>query len=356
MSKLQQSRKHNRKTHLQAAGIKKAAQLPTLTKMIGAFLIVGISITTAFAGAPRVAIDIGPTVECREVGDATAVAAHEKIVEATFHLSVLLESGLDRDLEQLRLSIESPEHRLRVVDFQPRTELSSELASNVEISSTAESSKSMSVAPSGQYGPVQIQVASGGGLGVTQNQGSKETYHRLAPKQVLVASGTTNAAHGVFFKWKKSSQVTLEGAREATCQFAVPRGWRGDWVHVRCEVLGVHRNYLGEKIEQCGQAEILVGLHLVGDRDAYRAARQLSETQGSVLASQSSSPTGVRYVANRPISEDRNTSREWFSLPAMFKLCDHSGPQASVEITDRRDREPVSKVDALMMLRQLSDE
>ena len=83
----------------------------------------------------------------------------------------------------------------------------------------------------------------------------------------------------------------------------------------------------------------------------------LSETQGKVVASQSDSPANVRYVANRPIAEERaNASREWFGLPSIFKLCSHGSPQTVGELTDRGTTEASPRADALIMLRQLSGE
>jgi hypothetical protein len=90
-----------------------------------------------------------------------------------------------------------------------------------------------------------------------------------------LASGTTDAEHGVFFKWRRSSQAALEGSREVTVRFLVPRGWRGDWVELGCESWTIHRNYLGEKLEPCGAAQAVVGLYLSGDAEAEQAANSL---------------------------------------------------------------------------------
>jgi hypothetical protein len=234
------------------------------------------------AAAPcRVMIDIGPTVECHDVTPPDFAKSHpaDKLVEATFRMSVLLATGRAEDLEELRATVHSPERRLRVVDFQPRTSLASDLAGDIEVCATNDKTQSVNVTLggtlTGQEGPVKAAVSPSGGIGQTQTRGAKESFHRLSPKQLVLASGTTDAEHGVFFKWRRSSQAALEGSREVTVRFLVPRGWRGDWVQLGCESWTVHRNYLGEKLEPCGSAQAIVGLYLSGDAEAEQAANAL---------------------------------------------------------------------------------
>lgn len=235
----------------------------------------------------RVMIDLGPTVECHDVTPPEFAKTHpaDKIVEATFRMSVLLATGRAEDLEELRASISSPERRLRVVDFQPRTALQSDVAGDIEVCATNDKTQSVNVTlggtASGHEGPVQVGVSPSGGIGQTQTRGAKESFHRLSPKQLVLASGTTDAEHGVFFKWRRSSQAALEGSREVTVRFLVPRGWRGDWVQLSCESWTLHRNYLGEKLELCGSAQAIVGLYLSGDVEAEQAANELISAEAA---------------------------------------------------------------------------
>ncbi len=182
---------------------------------------------------------------------------------------------------------------------------------------------------------------------MTQNHGTKETYHRLPNKQVVLASGTVNDEHGVFFKWRDSSQVSLEGAREVTIRFLVPRQWRGDWVQARCEMLATVRNYLGKKVESCEEARVVVAMYLSGDAVAQSAARELSEAQCSVVC----------HTVNKP-----NTSRkgspvtEWLTLSPLFKTAGHTGSPTIRTASSRQDDKSgeVDLTSALDRLRQLS--
>lgn len=281
----------------------------------------------AMAAAPRVMIDVGPVVECVDVTPRDYATAHslERIVEAKVRLSVLLEAGSEAELEQLQVTVGSPERRMRVVDFQPRTELASELAGDVEICNSTDMVQSLNASLGGPAvlpQPVPPQVTAGAGLGVTQNRGMKETYHRLSPKQAVLASGTTNAEHGVFFKWRRSSQAALEGSREVTLRLLVPHDWRGDWLQFDAEMLGRHRNYLGEKIEPVGHARVFLGLYRTGDAAAQQAALTLASVQ--VAAERTAQGGAQPHVAYKPaVSAEPRKSSEWFALPTMFKLCSH---------------------------------
>ena len=196
--------------------------------LVNLSLLLGLNaLRPSLRRAPRVMIDVGPIVECVDVTPHDYAAAHsqERIVEAKVRLSVMLEAGREAELEQLQVTIGSPERRMRVVDFQPRTELVSELAGDVEVCNSTDTVQSLNASlggPAAVPQPVPAQAAPGAGVGMTQNRGIKETYHRLSPKQAVLASGTTNAEHGVFFKWRRSSQAALRVARSNAAAFGAP--------------------------------------------------------------------------------------------------------------------------------------
>jgi hypothetical protein len=307
--------------------------------------IAALAARDADATAPtRVAIDVGNFVECRDVTPPGFAAAHaqEKIVEAKVRISTQLVSGREQDLEQLQIAIDSPGLRLRVADFQPCTELASEMAGDVEVCATDDTVHSLNASlggvVSGDHGPAHVQVSPAAGVGVTQNRGSKETYHRLSPKQAVVASGTMNAEHGVFFKWRRTSQVTLEGAREVTCRFVVPRDWRGDWVAINCQMLARYHNYFGDKIEPCGQSVLFAGLYLSGSATAEDAARALASAQ-MLAGSSGESPVAQGpkwHTVNKPVA----SGADWFAMPPLFKLCNHereATPTTSEGVAARQD-------------------
>ena len=144
------------------------------------------------------------------------------------------------------------------------------------------------------------------GAGVTRNRGSKETYHKLPPKRLLIASGTMNAGQGVFYKWKSSTQTSLEGLRECTFRFAVPKGWRGDWVEIHVLTLGHVKSYFSTRQVACGEVRPLAGLYLAGDVNAFAAASNLAHAQFETGTGENPVGDGgpLRHTAMRPPSDE----------------------------------------------------
>ena len=67
---------------------------------------------------------------------------------------------------------------------------------------------------------------------MSKSNEATEKVKRIPPKRPVVVSGTFAEGHGVFFKFKQSSQTTFEGVHELVVTFAVPSGWDGGGVRV----------------------------------------------------------------------------------------------------------------------------
>ena len=235
----------------------------------------------ARAAPPRIEFDVGYTIECRDVTPAEFAEARpeSKIIEARLQISSLLRRGEEKDIKELMLSISSPEQRLRVADFVPKTELKSEVPGFIEVvkidEDTTASEGAIRGSTSVRFGPIDGQVSPVLGTTKSRRHSLKETYEKLPPKQLFLASGTTNRGHGVFFKLKPSSQASLEGQKEFVCLFVVPENWRGDYTCIACRAKGYNRS-LWTTVEECGRADVCVGLYLRGDAEARRAAGRLA--------------------------------------------------------------------------------
>jgi hypothetical protein len=198
-------------------------------------------------------------------------------------VSVLVKEGSINDLQELLIVVTSPDKRLQVLNFSPRTELASNVDGHIQAEETSDTSRTIEAHIGGtgglHYGVLDAQATPSGGAGTTQHEGAKQTYRKLAPKYLVVASGTTHAEHGAFFKFKSSPQVSLEGLKEVSCLFVVPATWRGDWCALSCEAKGVTEHYWMKKLEPCGSSRSYVGLFLAGDVEAKKLARRLDGAQ-----------------------------------------------------------------------------
>ncbi len=256
---------------------------------LGAMLLLAVAMATpALAADPKVVFDVSYAVECRDVtpDEFSLTNPDEKIIEATYRVSVLMLSGCEQDLDELMFVITSPARRLRVVGFLPRTEVTTDIEGPVDVKGTIEDAKSLDVTLGGRvsasYGGVNGQLIPSAGAGKTHRTLSSETYKRLPPKQLLLASGTIAREYGVFFKLKPSTQASLEGMQEFVVQYVVRRQWSSDWATVECIARATSRSYFREKQTKVGHRRVYIGLYQQGNVEAKAAARRLSESQRKI--------------------------------------------------------------------------
>jgi hypothetical protein len=236
------------------------------------------------AGEPALDFDFSRTVACRDVTppELAEMYPDERIVECTLRLSVQLISGAMSDVTEIRVELADCDGRLRVHDFAPRTRLESEFAEAIETTKTVESNHSFSASLGGELPCIGGTVANltpsvGGGLG--GKEVVTEKAKRVAPMQAVVASGTMNEEHGVFFILRSSPTGTLEGVHELSVQFVVPSTWRGDAVRVTCQAAGVQKVLWMKQQAVWGHKSTPVALFMAGDLRARHAAMKFVERQ-----------------------------------------------------------------------------
>jgi hypothetical protein len=236
------------------------------------------------AAEPVLAFDFGRTIEARDITppEYADLYPQERIIEARFRMSVRLESGDIADVSEIRIEINDHDGRLRVHDFAPRTRLESEYADAIETTKTVESHKAFTASLGGE-----IPCLGGGVANVTPTIGGEvggkeivtEKVKRVAPMQAVVASGTINEEHGVFFTLRPSPTGTLEGVHELTVQFVVPAKWRGDAIRITCQASGQQKVLWMKQQAVWGYKSTPVALYLAGDSVARQAAMRFVERQ-----------------------------------------------------------------------------
>ncbi len=131
----------------------------------------------------------------------------------------------------------------------------------------------------------QILPSANANVGTTHRKALTETSKKIPPGKVVVASGTMDNEHGVFFKLKRSAVTSFEGTRLLSFRFVVPSDWRGDWVVLSAQASGTFkRSMFFKAVESCGETKVFLGLYLAGDAAGERAALELAESQALYLA------------------------------------------------------------------------
>jgi len=247
--------------------------------MFSVLCVAVVSFTTvADAKPPRVRFDTMPAVVCRDVTDDEFASMNpaQRLLEAKFEISSILDSGSEADLTEFFFRMTSPQQSFRVVDYSPRTTLASDYNGGITIEKKQEDSKGLGLAVAGGWEAAKV---TGHGDAGTKNTLTTR-YELVAPVESVTASGTIQNGYGVYFRLRRSRQATLEGAKEYQVIFRAPRQWRGDILNVHCEARGIQRGIVHQLDEdvQCGFSQFPIALYLAGDEQAKSIAEQFASS------------------------------------------------------------------------------
>ena len=229
--------------------------------------------------AAGVVFDMPDTIECRDVTPADFAAGHPtlKVIEARFRISAHITEGNLSEIVNFLYTMTSDDKTMRLHDYLPNTTLESAVAEDqIEVTNANENSKATGAEAHVAYKPVL--------LGASHNQTSKKSeashYKQIAAKDLVLAAGTTNREHGVFFRLRPSRSAFARRRQEFTFLATVPKSWRGDLCTIACaarhhqDVAVLHLGRAGR-----GQCVAEVGMWLAGDHEAAEAAEQLCRAQ-----------------------------------------------------------------------------
>jgi hypothetical protein len=248
-----------------------------MARFLSRLMVVAVmGAAVANAETPTVVFDLPLTVECRDVTPHRYEASYQrKIFEAVVKISPQLLAGEEKDLKRLHYEI-STEQQMPVISFAPSSQVTSDIAGGT-----------IAIQTDDHHGQLLVHYlvtpAAGDGNLTGNLNSSHAQYLLLAPKQILVASGTIERGCGVYYDLKPSTQDTLQKQREFACLFDVPATWRAGYLTVRCRSQGIKRGLLGDADVNCGMGLLSVGLYRQNDGEALAAAYELGKRQQQYL-------------------------------------------------------------------------
>ncbi len=229
---------------------------------------------------PSLAFDFARTLECQDVTAESnlEVGSGEKVIRVDLRLSVRVLSGSIGAVDEIRLEISDCDQRMRVHRFSPETRLESRLREDPQWSRTTETSHSFGGTLGGEVPVLAGNVVARVTPSIHGRMGQRKTVieseKRIAPKQVVVVSGTTDQEHGVFFSFRPSAHSSLEGTHLVSIDFIVPETWRGDVMLVDCQAKGKQKVLWMRQEKTWASNRTPVALYLAGDRQARQAAER----------------------------------------------------------------------------------
>lgn len=230
---------------------------------------------TSRACAAEVAFDLPASIECRDVTPPGFAASDTlKVIEGKLRISARIVDGSESEIVDFMYVISNPERRIRFQDFLPNTTLESAVADDqIEVKDATEKASTASADVHVAYKILSL----GGALSQSTKDSEANCYRQIAPKELVVASGTTDREHGVFFRLRPSRAASLEGVKEFSFLATVPKAWRGDLCTISCRARVKHASFWSESVVTSGERNVEVGLYLAGDREAAALADQLRE-------------------------------------------------------------------------------
>ncbi len=239
-----------------------------------ATLLLTVNATAVLAADPAVRFDTEPTVVCQDATpDGFAkTAPNHRLVKATFRVSALVSETCDVDNIEYLYQFVGPTGNIRIVDFDPKTQLGTDVAGNIGVDKKRESTKSLGLNVSGSFENM-VRATGVGDLGTKDSV--QYHYELKAPKSAVLAAGTVDRGTGVYFKIRPSRDSTLEGAREFQLVMRVPSTWRADLLYLRCDV----RDTRHREPRIVSSQRFVIGLYAAGDDEALRAAERLVQTE-----------------------------------------------------------------------------
>lgn len=242
------------------------------------FFIHVLSVGSASAEDARAKFDVPDKIECKDVTPAKCAAAHPdlKVIEAKVRISASLEEGSEDSIVDFTYMIASPKMRLKILDYLPNTTLESQYADDrIEVADRVEDTTTTNIEGIAGYSIFSLNAA----LNQVNKRTENNQYERIAPKSLVLASGTMNRGHGVFYKLRRSNTASLEGAKEFTFLAIVPKDWRADFCTIVCTSRANKKTLLGSTVVSAGAVRVDVGMHMGDDREASDLCVRLCQVQ-----------------------------------------------------------------------------
>ena len=224
---------------------------------------------TNVLSAPSVEFDIAPTAECRDITPAERLAQipNQRLIEVTLPVSVRFRGVSMDDVDELSIEVNGASAGMRVHDYSPATQLFTDVAKEIETTTTKKRARSLdgslggTIPIPGAEAAAHLTPTISAGLAGCNTETEKSS--RLPPKHAVVVSGTSSEGRGVFFKLKQYSQTSLEGSHVLTVTFIAPSAWRWKEIRVDCAARGEQKVLWMRQSGTIGQASRMIQLEEV---------------------------------------------------------------------------------------------
>ncbi len=245
--------------------------------------IAALLAATAYADEPPVKFDVPALIGASTVTldpnaspQLVAPLADEKIVQITIPVTSEVQRTRRGQVVEFRFNVHWNQFSHPLEDFAPKTQTVSDINGVIAIEKNEELNRGIGLSLTGKYESL-VNGNINGEIG--SRNATKTRYEETPQHEVLVASGSSHRGTGAFFRFHRSRKETLEGSRNLTLQFRVPRDWRGGVLKVECHATG-EKTILGDWKESFEFGRVFVlPIYISGDQQARDAAVNLVRSE-----------------------------------------------------------------------------
>ncbi|RCS49144.1 hypothetical protein DTL42_11410 [Bremerella cremea] len=194
-----------------------------------------------------------------------------RLMQLDVMISTMVDSRISKDLTETTFLIEPHNPNIQIEDFSPQTTLQSPYAGNISQEKRVEYNVDGKLIANQTLTP---NLGGNGSLGISRKQSSVEKVDVIPEMKLVSASGTIHRGRGVYFRFNRTPQTSLEGTTTLGVILAVPEGWSADTMTVRCRAKMRQPIVPGgpSKENELPESRYMVALYLAGDRHAANTA------------------------------------------------------------------------------------
>lgn len=245
--------------------------------------ILATSPTLVSAGSP-VQFDVGYLTPANDVTTPEFQNARPgyRLLQMDLMISTMVDSRIADDLTETTFFVELHNPRIQIEDFSPQTTLQSPYAGNISKENRSELDINGKLSANKRF---DKSLGADATLGFNRKQATVEKVDILPELKLVAASGTIHRGRGVYFRFNRTSQTSLEGTTMLGIVLAVPESWSADTMSVRCQAKIRQSVVPGapSKETDLPESQYTVAIYQAGDRYAAEVAERYIQEESRWL-------------------------------------------------------------------------
>lgn len=218
--------------------------------------------------------DIPPNV----AADVIESSAGRTLLQVEIKLSSMICSPESARIDQWLVRCQPRGQFASIVDYSPRTELGSDIATPIQVKQSKEKLQSLGVGVNGDY---FSSLRGNAGVDHTRKNIDAVQFDRVAPLHAVTAAGTINRGTGVYFKLRWTAEQILEGQKTFQLVLDVPETWRTGLIDISVVAQSEQKSITNweQSTKTVGAAKFVIAVCRSDDIHACEVARRMANAE-----------------------------------------------------------------------------